>query len=325
MSEDAKLPRYRDLPIDATRPPGSAWGVFGDDDEVGTVNLLTPSRVATAASLVKQGAVFSLNWDLEKPSPPILGRQPLRHHILELNPGTDDYYDNFYLQASSQWDSLAHMQHPEYGYYNGRWRADITGRPGSRNGIDNWARRGIVGRFALLDLERYRTAIGKPIQQDAMEVFTADDLDRAIAHQGLSLEVGDILMLRFGWLGWYERASQEIRDDLGAKMAGPGVDSSACPGLASDAAMVEWLWDRHIAAVVADNPALEALPYVPTVEGFLHWKAIPLLGLAVGEMFVLDALAADCADDGTYVGLFTAAPLNKVGGSGSTANALAMK
>ena len=51
---------------------------------------------------------------------------------------------------------------------------------------------------------------------------------------------------------------------------------------------------------------------------------IPLLGLAVGEMFVLDALAEACAADGIYEGLFCAAPLNKVGGSGSPANALAI-
>jgi len=61
------------------------------------------------------------------------------------------------------------------------------------------------------------------------------------------------------------------------------------------------------------------------VEGFLHFRIIPLLGMAVGEMFVLDALAEDCAADGVYEGLFTSAPLNKVGGSGSPANALAIK
>ena len=47
--------------------------------------------------------------------------------------------------------------------------------------------------------------------------------------------------------------------------------------------------------------------------------------MAVGEMFVLDALAEDCVADGVYEGLFTSAPLNKVGGSGSPANALAIK
>src|SRR6476659_5725718 len=101
----ARLPRYRDLPIDPTKPPGSAWGVFGDDDDVGTINLLTPERARRAAALVRKGAVFSLNWDLEKPSPPLFGRGAIRHSIVDFNPGTDDIYDNFYTQVSSQWDA----------------------------------------------------------------------------------------------------------------------------------------------------------------------------------------------------------------------------
>ena len=59
------LPPYRDLPIDPTRPPRSAWGVFGDDDQVGTINLLTPQRIRDAATLVRKGAVFSLNCSIE--------------------------------------------------------------------------------------------------------------------------------------------------------------------------------------------------------------------------------------------------------------------
>jgi len=62
-----------------------------------------------------------------------------------------------------------------------------------------------------------------------------------------------------------------------------------------------------------------------TWDAYLHFRIIPLLGLAVGEMFVLDALAEDAENDGGYRGLFTAAPLHKVGGAGSPANALAIK
>jgi kynurenine formamidase len=62
-----------------------------------------------------------------------------------------------------------------------------------------------------------------------------------------------------------------------------------------------------------------------SVDTFLHFRLIGLLGIAIGELFDLDALADNCARDGVYEGLFTAAPLNKVGGSGSPANALAIK
>ncbi|HLY14389.1 MAG TPA: hypothetical protein VKR24_08560, partial [Candidatus Limnocylindrales bacterium] len=61
------------------------------------------------------------------------------------------------------------------------------------------------------------------------------------------------------------------------------------------------------------------------LDRFLHYRLITFLGMAIGELFALDGLAEDCAADGVYEGLFTAAPLNKQGGSGSTANALALK
>jgi kynurenine formamidase len=317
----AALPRYRDLPVDPSKPAGSAWGVFGDDDEVGTINLLTPERVRRGAALVRKGSVFSLNWDVELPDPPVLGRHPMRHHYVDLKPGTDDYYDGFYPQASSQWDSLCHMAHPEHGFYNGRSMADVTGKRGSRNGIDNWARRGIAGRFVLADVARWREQQGHPVDNAERDAIDIDQIEAALVAQGTELEPGDVLLIRLGWIGWYERQDQATRDALGA-MPVPGMKT---PGLSIDRSTDEWLWDRHVSAVASDVPALEALPYEPSVEHFLHWRIIPLLGLAVGEMFVLDPLAADCAEDGVYEGLFTGAPINKTGGSGSPANALALK
>jgi hypothetical protein len=75
-----------------------------------------------------------------------------------------------------------------------------------------------------------------------------------------------------------------------------------------------------------DSPALEVLPVdQASIEGFLHIRLIPLSGIAIGEMFQLDALADDSAEDAVYEGSFAAAPLNKTGGSGSPANALAIK
>lgn len=325
MTRPDKLPRYSELPLDPSKPPGSAWGVFGEDDEAGTINLLTPEHVRRAAGLVRKGAVFSLNWDLEKPDPPILNRQQMRHHIIHLDPGTDDYYDNFYTQVSSQWDALSHWPHPQYGYYNGRTLKDFTGKPGSKNGIDNWARRGIAGRYVLADVERYRDANGDPIRHEERQEISAGEVEATLEAQGVRLQEGDVLLLRFGWVGWYERQDEVTRQALGA--AGAQLRS---PGLSPEERTLEWLWDQRVSAVAADCPALEAIPPLPdpedpSVEGFLHFRIIPLLGMAVGEMFVLDALAEDCASDGVYEGLFTAAPLYKVGGSGSPANALAIK
>jgi kynurenine formamidase len=316
-----ELPSYRELPIKEGAPPGSSWGVFGDDDQVGTINLLTPDRALAAARLVRTGKSFSLNWDLEKPNPPIAGRQALKHSIYRDANGTDDHYDSFYTQRSSQWDALCHIGHPDYGFYNGVQSADITGEPGSRNGIDNWARRGITGRFVLIDIGRSRELDGRPLDQRSAEAITSDELDAVLERQGVALETGDILLLRFGWTQWYEDGSDDDRLYATGSPAEIGT-----PGLAHDESTAAWLWNRHVAAVATDSPALEVLPAgFTSIDTFLHFRVIAMLGIAIGEMFLLDDLAADCAADGVYEGMLVAAPLNKVGGSGSPANAIAIK
>ena len=97
------------------------------------------------------------------------------------------------------------------------------------------------------------------------------------------------------------------------------------PGIGPDEEMASYLWDLHIAAVAADNPALEAWPPGPESGGFLHFRLIPLLGMNIGEFWYLEDLAADCAQDGVYEFMFTSAPLNVPGGVGSPPNALAIK
>jgi kynurenine formamidase len=171
----------------------------------------------------------------------------------------------------------------------------------------------------LADLGRWREAARRPFDMSASQAVEVDEVEACLQAHGVELRVGDILVLRFGWGSWYAQASPED------KAPGRYLRTGA-PGLSHDESTAEWLWDRHVAAVVADNPALEVLPYQPgSEEGFLHLRLIPLLGITIGELFALDDLAADCADDGTYEGLFVAAPLNKVGGIGSPGNAVAIK
>jgi kynurenine formamidase len=307
------LPTYRELQGRKDAPPGSAWGIFGADDLVGTLNLCTPERIARAAALVRRGAVFSLNWELTKPDPPLFagaGRRPVRHTVDTWPNGADDRYDDFNPQVSSQWDSLIHVRDEVHGQYN---IGTSTTKPAAS--IDHWARRGIVGRFLLVDLEGYRNTGDGPYDPTTREVFTIDDLDRALARQHVTIDPGDILLLHFGWMRRYETMSVADRRRI--------ADAQQFPGLSAAEEMAAWLWDHHVAAAVADAPALEAFP---TKDGvFLHRRLLPLLGMAIGELVRLDHLADDCRADGRYAGLFTAAPLNMPGGIASTANALALK
>jgi kynurenine formamidase len=316
---DDGLPSYVELSRREDAPKGSSWGLFGPDDQLGTVNFLTPERVRAAAALVRRGAVFSLNLPLDLPSPPLFGRGSYRHHIERHPSGAahDDYLDNFYLQASSQWDGLSHVGSARYGFYNGAQASDVTGKEGTRNGIEHWARRGIVGRGVLADVARFLASRGTPIDPCSSTAIKVADLEQTLAHQRTAIRPGDILLVRTGWLDWYlHGTTQGVRERIAQDLHSPGLEGSI--------EMAGWLWDHRIAAVASDAPALEPWPWDLSV-GALHVRALALLGMPFGELWDLEALAADCAEDGVYEFLLTSAPLNLRGGVGSPPNALAIK
>jgi len=314
-----RLPSFDELPVVDGAPPQSAWWLFGKDDQVGLFNLQTPARVVEAAGLVRKGAVFPMNWELELPSPPLFGRGAPRHTILGSGPGRDDVLDNFFPQASSQWDSLVHVGHPVHGFYNGVREEEITGRPGTRGGIENWARRGIAGRGVLLDVARHLERAGRPIDASTVYRIPVEELEACRAAEGVEIRAGDTLLVRTGWMAWY------LQQDATTRRGLANTAALQTPGLQAGEEMARYLWNLHIVAAASDCPALEAWP--PTIQsgGFLHHYLIGLFGMAIGELWDLEGLAADCAADGTYEFLFVAAPLNKLGGIGSPPNALAMK
>src|SRR5258708_4418562 len=202
VASGPKLPRYNELPIRAGAPKGAAWGVFGDDDEVGTINLQTPDRVVAAASSIRSGKVFALNLPINIPDPPLFTRG--KHtHTVKIFPTAefvlDDYLDNFYPQASSQCDALSHVKHPVFGAYNGIPDAQITGRGGMRLGIDNLARRGIAGRGVLADVARYYDRVGKSIDFTRAESIPLEDGQATLDDAGVTLQAGDLLLIPIGW------------------------------------------------------------------------------------------------------------------------------
>jgi kynurenine formamidase len=319
----ADVPDYERLPIREGAPAGAAWGVFGDDDQLGTINLLTPDRVRQAAAFIRGGRVFALNLPINIPDPPLFTRGKHSHtikkfagHIL------DDYLDNFYPQASSQWDALCHVKHPRFGGYNGVPDSEITGYGGAKLGIDNLARRGIAGRGILADIGRYYERIGKTLDYTTNDVIPFDDLLATLEAQGTQVWPGDVLLVRIGWTRAYLALTPEEKERLSHETKSPGIEGSA--------RAARWLWDNHIAAVGGDSPALEVMPPprnedLTRSEDWLHFHMLSFFGMPIGEMWNLEELAEDCADDRRYEFFFTSAPLNIPGGVGSPPNALAIK
>ena len=282
MPAEPKLPEYDQLPVRAGAPRGAAWGVFGDDDEVGTINLLSPGRVVAAAGSIRSGKVFALNLPINIPDPPLFGRG--KHvHTIKIFPNADyvldDFLDNFYPQASSQWDALCHVKHPSLGAYNGIPDHEITGRGGTRLGIDNLARRGIAGRGVLADVSRYYEKAGKSINFTQPQSIPLEDLEATLAAEKIKLRAGDILLIRIGWTQFYLSASDEVKAALAHETVVPGIEGS--PRVA------RWMWENHLAAVASDSPALEALPK-SAGEDFLHFHMLSFFGMPIGEMWNLE-------------------------------------
>jgi kynurenine formamidase len=313
-SDFSDLPAYDDLPALEGLGLRHAWGVFGEGDTVGTVNLLTPERVAAAASEVRTGEVSRLDLPLDLPDPPLFGRQPYRHEVFALSRNEmDDRLDNFHLQMSTQWDALCHVRAREHGYYGGRTDDPIGG--GNGLGIENWSR-GIVGRGVLLDVAGFCATEGRPLDPFAGSTVSAATLQETADAQGVALRTGDVLCVRLGWTAAYKAL-----DAAGRRAY---AEQAGISGLLADEPMARWLWDNHLAALCCDNPSIEALPGDPSV-GSLHRRILPLMGFALGEMFDFDDLAERCHADNRWTFLFSAAPLNLPRGVGSPGNALAIR
>ncbi len=309
------LPDFDDLPLLGKLDLRHAWDVFGPDDVLGSMNLLTPDRVAAAAQLVRTGERVSLDLPLNLPNPPLFGRQSYEHTVFALNRHEmDDRLDNFHPQGSTQWDALNHVRCREYGYWGGR-TTDPTEDGGNGLGIDQFADHGIAGRGVLIDVNTWLTTSEGSFDPLDPRPITVEDLEAAIDAQGVELDVGDLLCIRTGWVAAYRALNNEQRVAY--------ADSPAFAGLRADEAMARFLWNAHPAAICCDNPAVEVVPADPAV-GSLHRRLLPTLGMALGEMFDFEQLHTRCADQQRSTFFFVAAPLKIPGALGSPGNALAI-
>lgn len=251
----------------------------------------------------------------------------MRHDVtwLQRDAGHDEALHDWNTQASSQWDGFRHIRHPLHGFYNGVADED--------HGIHHWARKGLVGRGVLADVARWRADRGRPLTPNAPDPIEPDDLLGTLEAHGVSVETGDVLLIRTGWVAWYSSLDEAGRREAAEEFA-------AC-GLRPGEATVRTLWELGVAAVAADNPSLEAWPPGALAteeqlqaarddrskadEVFMHFRLLPLMGLPIGELWDLDALAEDCAADGVYEFCFTSAPINLHRGVATPPNALAIK
>ena len=343
------------------RPPGSTWGDWGDDDELGRINLLTPAKVLEGVREVEAGLSFCLSLPLDFPGGTVLNqrRHPPRLaptedmdgagavfynvHMSEMEGYGDPKYVDVWaddtvmlsLQYSTQWDSLAHVGAEfdadgdgvdEALYYNGyRAGVDLVGPSDDARGdgtgqrcfahhlgLEHMAYAGVQGRGVLVDVAHH---FG-----DEWRGIDLATLKQVMAADNVVVEPGDMLLLHTGYA---TRILEWDRDPDPARLFTTSAYLDA-----RDDALLEWIAESQISALVADNYAVEGLlgkdkdpsrhPFLP-----IHHLCLFKLGVPLGEMWYLHELATWLREHGRSRFLLTAPPLRLPGAVGSPATPIA--
>ncbi len=291
-------------------------GRWGDEDQRGTLNLIDAAAVRRGAAAVRQGRAFSLAIAFDADGPQtgaIPGRDNPRHEMVAVNVAYTGDADGFTtsddrvslgVQAATHWDALAHAG---YGglLYNATPDSVVTEAGAARLGIDAFGP--VASRGILLDVARLH---GVDYFDDGYPI-TSDDLDAALADTGLTAEPGDIVVVRTGHMHFLRTGPKDRYREVS-------------PGLSTRS--IEWFHRHDIAGVATDTLVLECFPCEdPDVLLPVHMIHLRDMGLAQGQLWNLDDLAADCERDGQWDFLLVATPIPLTGSTGGMVAPTALK
>jgi kynurenine formamidase len=278
------------------------WGRWGDDDERGAVNLITPEKRVRAAALVRSGRSVSLSRDL----PTVPGRNnpmPATHWLRVGDTGVVDHIGIAYHgYVTTHVDALCHVW-DEAGMWNGRDpKTEVTSQGASFGAITHW-RDGITTRGVLLDVPKFRgepsVTIERPVHGEELEAIAKS--------QGVAVEPGDALVVFSGREAW--QAANPAWS--GYRPPSPGLHASCLP----------FVRDHDVAVLAWD--LMDAAPNEYGLTWTMH-GAIFAYGVALVDNALLQPLAEACAEEGRYEFMLTFAPLPVPGGTGSPINPIAL-
>jgi kynurenine formamidase len=295
---------------DMTNQGTTNWGRWGNDDERGALNLLTPEVLKAAAASIRTGRVYPLGIPIQPEGVPLVDYRgkPMRLTLQDgtdegiyqgysCSPGTGAHEDVmiFASHTTSHMDALIHV-YEDGRHYNDVPSTAMQARAGATKlGIEKV--NGFAARAVLLDMPRY---FGNLPWLERGQKITAADLSGACAAQGVDIRAGDVVLVRTGYLQmWYEDAG-----DSGYGQAGIGLDAAS------------WLAARDVVAVGSDNAAVEVIPFDGNDFLAVHKLLLVRRGIYLLEFLDLSQPAADEA----WEGLLTVAPLKVTGATGSPIN-----
>ena len=289
----------------------SNWGRWGPEDELGTLNLITPEKIAQAGTLVKEGiSVTCARLIVPEGAADVTSIPPLHWMVRtgESAPangggGASDFFGfSFHGLTITHLDALCH-QFWDGKMYNGKDAALVTADQKATAGHIDRAQNGFVTKGVMLDITKVK---GKQWLDPGEPVFT-EDLEAAEAAQGVRVVEGDALMLR---LGWYKR-----RLELGPPEAGrPGLHAETIP----------WLHERGVSILAGDaSQDMDPAGY-PNLGLPVHRVGIVAMGLWLIDAANCEELAKVCERLNRYDFMFVVAPLRFKNATGSPVNPLAV-
>jgi kynurenine formamidase len=279
------------------------WGRWGHDDQLGTVNLITPARWAAARALVKTGRTVSLARDIPR-HPELIYHATFPSSRERADVVLDRFDLVFHGFTVTHVDALCHVGW-DGELYNGRpFRDSLTAAGATWCPIDPIFERGITTRGVLLDVAAGRkegfVTVGHPV--------TPKELDAVAARAGVRIEPGDVVVVRSG--------------DEGFRKANPDWVQRVSPHPGLHLSCLEWFREKDIAAISWDM--MDERPSGYPGFGMSAHLAIPFLGLALVDNTNPERLAVACREEGRYEFLFSAQPIRLAGATGAPAHPIAM-
>lgn len=279
----------------------SNWGRWGKDDQLGTLNLITPEKRIAASRLVKSGISVSLTHPVFKEPTPD-SPSALTHKMVSVpNENSDWAVDSFEIVfhglGHTHMDAICHLGY-NGAYYNGFPLSGTTAAGCAKNGIENVSN-GIFTRAILMDIPRLK---GKKWLEAGTPVMV-EDLEAWEQQAGVRVGSGDAVLIHTG--RWVKRAEQ-----------GPWEGGYAGLHITT----VKWLKQRD-AAIVGTDGGLDVYPSgVEGVGAPVHVLVLSSLGMPILDTMDLTDAAETAAKLNRWEFLLTAAPLRVEGATGSPMN-----
>jgi kynurenine formamidase len=301
----------------------SNWGRWGPEDSLGTLNLITDSKVLNAARLIEVGTHVSCARvvDFGDRCPVTESRTPPLHffsHTGQNPPSRGGSGAMDWLGIPLHGLHITHLDAHAHAFwdgrmYNGKPASAVSAETGARAGSTHPLSNGVVTRGVLMDVPR---ALGVEALPPGFAVG-ADELDLCARQAGVTPEPGDLLMVRTGYGG-----ARRSRGPVGTPYDAPGSpDAPHLPGVG--VAALPWLRQNDV-AIVGTDTGTDARPAPYSFNAPVHAVALCAMGMWVIDNLDLEDVSEACARYGRGAFLVTVAPIKLKNATGSPVNPIAV-